>query len=121
MKQLAALAVSVIANDEIARQQIHLFPVVMNEGGDGVDAGIEFQQPRPAPHLAGLIEITRQNLLLDSSRIAGRCLPAFLHVDRMKFEMRLVHRHDVSPWGCAVSPASAGRGPSTRGRSSARE
>jgi hypothetical protein len=65
----------------------------VDEGGGGVDAGLEPQQARPAAHFSGLVEIARQNFLLDAGRIAGRRVPAFVHVDGVKFEMWLVHWH----------------------------
>src|SRR5262249_24479819 len=99
VKRLAALAVSVVADNEVARHEIHLFPMVMDERSRGVDARFELQQARPAPHLSGLVEIARQNLLLNAAWIAGRRVPALVHVDGVKFEMRLVHWHDVSLQG----------------------
>src|ERR1700730_6011340 len=72
MKWLAALALGVIADNEVARHQIHLFPMVMDERGSGVDTGIEPQEPRPAPHLLRLVEIARKDFLLDADWIAGR-------------------------------------------------
>src|SRR5262249_53619705 len=97
LKRLAALALRVVADDEGTRHQIPLLPMVVNEGGGGVHAGLEPQQARPAPHFSGLVEIACENLLLDAGRIASRRVPALVHVDGVKFEMRLVHWHDDSP------------------------
>src|SRR5260370_26001321 len=90
---LTALALLIVADDEVARDQIDLLPVIMHEGRSGVDAGIEAQQPRAASHFAALVEIARENFLLDPRGIAGRRGPAGAHVHASKFEMRLVHRH----------------------------
>src|SRR5262245_46155544 len=92
----AALALGIVADDEVARHQVDLLPVVVHEWRGGVDAGIEAQQPRAASHLAGLVEVARQNLLLDARRVAGGRRPAGIHVDASEFEVRLVHRHFLS-------------------------
>src|SRR5262249_25598672 len=111
----------ITADDEIARHQIHLFPVVVDEWRGGIDAGIKPQQARPAPHLPGFVEIARKNLLLDSRWIADRCVPPLVHVDWMKFEMRFVHWHGASPLTLLPRPARAGCRPNTAGRSRARK
>src|SRR6266545_1117936 len=93
LEGLAAPALRIVADDEIAGQEINLLPVVVHERRGGVFAGRKPQQPRPAPHFARLVEIARQDLLLDAGRIAGRTRPAFVHVDLVEFQVRLVHRH----------------------------
>src|SRR5262249_24912413 len=98
VKRLTALPMGVTADNEVTRDQIHLFPMVVDESGGGEDAGFELQQARPAPHFSRLVEIARQNLLLYAGRIAGRRVPALAHVDGVEFEMRLVHWHDDPPW-----------------------
>src|SRR5262245_27818958 len=96
LETLTALALRIIADDQVAGEQINLLPMVVHERRRGVDAGREAQQPRAAAHLARLVEIAGENLLLDAGRIARRRDPALRHVDRKKFQMRLVHRHDGS-------------------------
>src|SRR5437879_1102064 len=87
---LAALALRVVADDEIAGDEIDFFPMVVHERRGGVGAGRKAQEPRATAHLAALVEIAGENLLLDAGGIAGRCCPAGLHVDAGEFEMRLV-------------------------------
>jgi hypothetical protein len=40
-----------------------------------------------------LVKGAREDLLLDPGGIAGRCLPARMHVDLVEFEVRLVWQH----------------------------
>src|SRR5262249_41133053 len=94
---LAALALLIVADDQVAGQEIDLLPVIVHEGRDGVDAWREAQEPRAASHLARLVEVAGENLLLDAGRVAGRCDPAVSYVDGMKFQVRLVHRHAALP------------------------
>src|SRR6266851_1211804 len=93
LERLAALALRVVADDQIAGDEIDLLPVIVHEGRGGVGAGLELQEPRAAAHLLRLVEIARQDLLRDAGRIAGRRVPAVLHVDAGELDVRLVHRH----------------------------
>src|ERR1700730_6648104 len=90
---LAALALGVIADGEVARDEIDLFPMIVHEGRGGIDAGLEAQQPGATAHLSPLVEIARQDLLHDAGRIARGRRPARAHVKAMEFQVRLVHRH----------------------------
>jgi predicted TIM-barrel fold metal-dependent hydrolase len=54
----------------------------VHERRRGVDAGIEPQQARAAATLAGLVERSRQDLLLDAGRISRR------HVDTSAYVLR---------------------------------
>src|SRR5215510_11910615 len=101
----AALSLRVVADDEVARDQIDLLPMVVHERRGGVDAGIEAQQAGTATHLAALVEVARENFLLDPRGVAGRRGPAALHVHAGKFKMRFVHRHGSSPATVASSCA----------------
>src|SRR5262252_3784317 len=94
----AALALRVVADDQVALEEIDLLPVVMHEWRRGVDAGLEAQQPRAAAHLLRLVEIASKDLLLDARRVAGRRVPAILHIDAREFDVRLVHRHVMLPY-----------------------
>src|SRR5215469_16858537 len=51
------------------------------------------QQARAATHFAALVEIARQDLLLDRRWIAVRSFPAAIHVEPVKFAVRFVHGH----------------------------
>src|SRR6202044_350122 len=108
IERLAALAFVVVADDQVAGDQINFFPVIVHEGCRGVDAGREAQQPRAAARLFGFVEIARQDFLLDAGRVAGRRHPALVHVDLVEFEMRLVHRHRFSSLSIIRAPAGSG-------------
>src|SRR5215475_350716 len=60
-ERFAALSLRVVADDEVARDQIDLLPMVVHERRGGVDAGIEAQQPCAAAHLAAFVEVAREN------------------------------------------------------------
>src|SRR5262249_52497723 len=51
VERLAALALRIVADDEVAGNEIDLFPMVVHERSGGVDTGIEAQEPRAASHL----------------------------------------------------------------------
>src|SRR4029077_2514652 len=53
-ERLAARALPVIADDEVAGNEVHLLPVIMHEWRGRVDAGLEPQHPRAASHFAVL-------------------------------------------------------------------
>src|SRR5262249_48618698 len=103
----AALSLRVVADDEVARDQIDLLPLVVRERRGGVDAGVEAQQPGAAAHLAALVEVARENFLLDPRGVAGRRGPAGVHVHAGKFKMRLVYRHGSTPATVASSSCAA--------------
>src|SRR5216683_544829 len=103
VERFTALSLHVVANDEVAGDQIDFLPMVMHERRGGVDAGLEAQQPGAAAHLAVLVEVACEDFLLDARGIAGRRGPASLHVHAGKLKMRLVHRHGPSPAIIAVS------------------
>src|SRR5215831_1120518 len=65
-ERLAAPALRVIADDQIAGNQINFLPVVVHERRRGVDARSKPQQPRSAAHLARFVEIAGQDLLLNA-------------------------------------------------------
>src|SRR5437763_7082513 len=87
---LAAPALGVVADRQVALDQIHLFPILVHEGFGRVDSGLKAQQPRAAAALLRFVERAGEDLLLDAGRIAGRRLPAAAHVEAVEFEMRFV-------------------------------
>src|SRR5579859_1966465 len=92
-KALAAAALGVVADRQVARDEIDLFPIIVHEGRGREDAGLEPQEPGPAAAAPRLVEGAGENFLRDAGRIAGRRLPAPLHVHGVEFEMRLVDGH----------------------------
>ena len=65
----------VVADRQIARDEIDLFPVIVDERLGRVDAGRETKQPRTRAALVVLIETAGQDFLLYARRIAGRSFP----------------------------------------------
>src|SRR5271168_3453079 len=92
-KILAAAALRVVADRQIALEQIDLLPIFMDERGGGVNAGLEAQQPRPAAAVVRLVEAAGQDLFLDARRIARDGLPARGGVDLVEFLVLLADRH----------------------------
>src|SRR5262245_47712800 len=90
---LAAVAVSVVADDEIARHEVHLLPVVVHEGLGRVHAGRESQVTRamPAPRL--LVERACEYLLLDALRISRRRLPALAGIGLVELLVLFMYCH----------------------------
>src|SRR5262249_13326271 len=97
LERLPAVAGRVIADDEIAGHEIDLLPVIMHEWCGRVDAGIEAQQPRAAAHLARLVEVARQYLLLDTGGVSGWRCPAVGHIDPQELQVGFIHRHGIAP------------------------
>src|SRR3989442_963320 len=77
----AALAVPVVADDQVARDEIHLFPVIVHEGLARMHAGIEAQVTRAGAAPVFLVEESGEHLLPDPVRIAGEFLPAAVEVN----------------------------------------
>src|SRR5215831_19296224 len=67
---LAAPALPVVADCQVALHEIHLLPIVVHEGFGRVDAGLKAQQSRAAAALCRLVERTGEDLLLNPSGIA---------------------------------------------------
>src|ERR1043165_1876817 len=89
---LAALALRIVADGEVAVQQIDLFPVFVDERVGGVDPRLEAEQARAAAGPRFLVEAAGQDLLLDAGRIAGRRLPAAAGVDLVELLVLLADR-----------------------------
>jgi hypothetical protein len=79
----------VVADDQVAVDDVDLLPVVVHERLGGERARLDLQQPRAAAALRLLVEVRSEDLLVEAGRIAGRPLPAVLHVDLHEFEMLL--------------------------------
>src|SRR5439155_7544010 len=58
---LAALSLRIIADNEVARDQVDLFPMVVHERRRGVDARLDAQKPGAAAHLPALVDVAREN------------------------------------------------------------
>ena len=68
---LPAIALRIVPDDEIAGEQVNFFPMIVDERRRGVFTRDEAQEARTAATLARLVEIAREDLLLDAGRIAG--------------------------------------------------
>src|SRR5436305_3036103 len=86
---LAAATLLVVADDQVPLHDIHLLPVIVHERLGRVRARLDLQEPRAAAAFIHLVEIARQDLLIEARRIALRPLPAGVEVDTDEFEMLL--------------------------------
>src|SRR2546427_6966916 len=108
---LAALALLVVADDEVALHHIHLFPVVVHERLGGEGARLDLQQPGAAAELVDLVEIRGEDLLVETWRVARRPFPAGLEIDAHEFEMRfgfhfpLLQTSSVAMAWCVTVPS----------------
>src|SRR5262249_57487945 len=57
VERFAALSLRVVADDEVARDQIDLLPMVVHERRGGVNAWIEAQHPGAPAHPAALLPV----------------------------------------------------------------
>ena len=96
-KTLAAPAFGIVADGQIARNQIDLLPIVVDEGCGREHPRRKPQEPGAAAIAALLVERAGQDLLFDAGGVAGWRLPARTHVEAVEFEMRLVDRHAFVP------------------------
>src|ERR1700733_10854313 len=94
---LPALAVFVIADDQVAGNKEHLFPILVHERRGRINARREAQQPRAVGAFAFLVERAGDDFLLNAVGIARWCLPAFAQVERMKFLVAFIEAHLFSP------------------------
>src|SRR5687767_15825364 len=78
---LAALALLVVTHHQVALHQVHLLPMVVHERLGRECAGLDLQQPGAAAALVLLIQVRRQDLLVEPRRISGRHFPPVLQVD----------------------------------------
>src|SRR5208337_2961569 len=65
----------------------------MHEGLCRENARRKAKEPRTVAAFSSLIQVTREDFLLDARRVASGRLPAACHVDGVEFLMFLVVRH----------------------------
>src|SRR5579884_139336 len=118
-KILAARAGGVVADGEVALDEIHLLPIVVDEGSGREHAGLKAEETGAAAAAAVFVERPREDLLLDARRIPGRHFPAGRAVDEVEIEMRLADLHRGHPlqraviaartrgWGATMSAAAS--------------
>src|SRR6267154_2384542 len=83
----------IVSDRQVAGEQKHFFPIFVNEWRCGVDAWREAQQSGPTAALVGLVERSRQDLLLNTRGIPGRSFPSLRHVEGVEFIVALVDGH----------------------------
>src|SRR5713101_4541540 len=66
---LAALAVLVVADDQVAREHEHLLPIFVHEGLGRIGARLDAQQAGAVAALARLVERAGEDLFPDPGRI----------------------------------------------------
>src|SRR5438067_10061011 len=86
---LAAPALRIVADDQVAVHHVDLFPVIVHEGLGGKGAGLDLEETRAASFLRRLVEIRCQDLLVEAWRIARRALPDGVEIDLYELEMLL--------------------------------
>src|SRR5690348_9282352 len=112
---LAATPLGIVADDQVALRDVDLLPVIVHEGLGGKRARLDLQQPRAATALAYLVEIARQDLLVEARRVARRPLPAALQIDLHELEMLLglhadlLHASSLCIAWCVTVPVNAGK------------
>src|SRR5262249_45570209 len=106
----AALAVPVAADEQVSGDDVHLLPVLVDEGFGRMHARLEAQVSRAEPAPVLLVEVAGEHLLLDPCGIAGQFLPTAVQVDFSELRVLLADRHG-SP---RLNPRSRARGPRTR-------
>src|SRR5204863_1605413 len=82
---LAALAGDIVADRQIALDEIHLFPIFVHERLGREDARLEAQQPGAAAAPALFVEGAGEDLLLDAGGIARPDRPAAAHPEPVEF------------------------------------
>src|ERR1700682_1762105 len=110
----------IVSDCQVAGEQEHFFPIFVNERRCRVDAWREPQQPGPTAALVGLVERSRQDLLLNTRGIPGRSFPSPGHVEGMEFIMALVDGHLEFSWERLGDPSGRGSRPVFPAISSAR-
>src|SRR5258708_5332103 len=114
---LATPPLGVVADGQIAVDEIHFLPIFVHERLGREDARLEAQQPGAIAALADLVEGAGQDLLLDAGGIARRGRPAALHVEAVEIAMRVVDRqlfHRPPPGPPAWGPYAPRTAPPTR-------
>src|SRR5437868_3659592 len=92
---LAAAALRIVADDEIALRDVDLLPVVVHERLGGVRAGLDLEESRAAAALFHFVEIGGEDLLVEPRRVARRPLPARIEIDADEFQVLLRFHADL--------------------------
>ena len=94
---VAAIAVLVIPNPQVAGQHVHFFPVLMHERNGRVDARVKPEQARAAAGFCVIVNFASEDLLLDPVWIARRRCPAFIQVRYDEFQVFFFDSHSKYP------------------------
>src|SRR5687768_5806523 len=111
---LPALALLVVAHDEIALHHVHLFPMVVDERLGGERARLDLQQAGAASELVRLVQVGGEDLLVEAGRIARRDLPAGAQVDLHELQVLLglhglLHASALASAWCVTVPSKGGK------------
>src|SRR5207237_8001499 len=112
---LAAASLGVVADDEVAMHDVHLFPVVVHERLGRISAGLDLEEPGAAAALILLVEVGAEDLLVEARRIARRAFPAAVEIDFDEFQMLLrlhdclLHASTLCIAWCVTVPSNGGK------------
>jgi len=81
MKACAIPPLFIVADNEVARDQVNLFPILMNKGLGSENARLKAQKTSAASAFSPFIERPRKNFLLDALGIARWNDPSLGHVE----------------------------------------
>src|SRR4051812_27600857 len=95
---LASLSLVVVADDQVARDQIDLLPIFMRERRGRVDARRETEQSRTRPATVFFIQSAGEYLLLNPGWVANRSFPAAVHVQCVELVVLFIDRHLTVSW-----------------------
>src|SRR3546814_205369 len=95
-KLLAAIALLVISDRQVARQEKDFLPIIVDKGRRRKNAGLKAEEASPASAPVFRIETARKDAFVDpATRLVafGKVPPGIVHADRVKFPMFLGNWH----------------------------
>src|SRR5262249_15620235 len=95
---LSAPAPGIIADDQVAGEQIDLFPILVHKRFGRVRAGGDPQQPGATALLVLFIQPPGQNFFGEARRVPGRRRESCREIHRRKLVVRFVDAHGSSSY-----------------------
>src|SRR5712691_11318352 len=78
-------AIFVVPDDEVSGDKVHLLPVFVDKWLGGKNSRSDAQKARTIAALAGFVERSGQDLVVDAGRVAGDWYPAVLQIHCKEF------------------------------------